>query len=437
MKRLNSLTILTAAMTASVALTACGGSTPTSSQAGADLKGKTLDVMGVWSGDEQKDFEAVLALFDQETGANVNYTAAGDDLPTVLQTKIDGKTPPNVAFLAQPGLIEQFANSGALQPLDPAVVQAIDAHYPPAWKQFGSANGVPYGVYFKAANKSTVWYNDKAFTQAGVTPPATLDDFDHVTQTLSDDGVTPISVGGADGWVLTDWFENIYLRTAGADLYDKLAKHQIPWTDPSVAKALTILRQVLTDQSLAGGVQGTLLTDFPTSVSNVFADKPKAAMVYEGDFVGGVITQSTSAKLGVDAKVFPFPSIGGSPPSVVTGGDAAVAFTDDSATTALMKFLASPEAAAVWAKKGGFISPNKDLPKDAYPDDLSRSIAQQVIDAGQNIRFDMSDSAPTAFGATKGAGEWKDLQDFLADSADITGAQAKLEADASKTYGKK
>ena len=43
--------------------------------------------------------------------------------------------------------------------------------------------------------------------------------------------MTPYSIGAADGWTLTDLFENIYLRTAGAEKYDQLTKHEILWTD--------------------------------------------------------------------------------------------------------------------------------------------------------------------------------------------------------------
>ena len=42
-------------------------------------------------------------------------------------------------------------------------------------------------------------------------------------------------------WVLSDWFENIYVRTAGPEMYDQLATHEIPWTDKSVTEALTTM----------------------------------------------------------------------------------------------------------------------------------------------------------------------------------------------------
>ena len=75
------------------------------------------------------------------------------------------------------------------------------------------------------------------------------------------------------------------------------------------------------------------------------------------NYVAGVIKDETKAKVGEDAKFFPFPSVAGSKDAVVAGGDMAVQFKDDKATTELMKFLASPESGEIWAGLGGFLSP--------------------------------------------------------------------------------
>jgi hypothetical protein len=409
------------------------GSTPATG--GPDLKGQTIQVAGVWSGDEQKDFQKVLQVFEQQTGATVQFTSDGDQLPTVLQSKIAGKNPPNIAFIAQPGTIAQFVKEGALKPLSADVQQAVSQHQAAAWSKFATVNGQPYGVYFDASDKSIVWYNNKAFSSLGATPPKTWADFVTLSGQLADSGVTPMSIGAGDGWVLTDWFEQIYLQTAGVDNYNKLGAHKIPWTDPTVTKALQVLGQYFgNDRYLAGGRSGALQTDFPTSVVNAFEATPKSAMVYEGDFVATAIQTSTKSVVGTDAKIFPFPQVGASAPGVETGGDAAVAFTDDKATMALLKFLATPAAGTVFAQTGGFLSPDKDVPLSAYPNDIQKTMEQQLLGAGSNIVFDMSDLAPPAFGATKGSGEWKDLEDFLANPSDINGAEQKLEADAMKDY---
>jgi hypothetical protein len=243
-----------------------------------------------------------------------------------------------------------------------------------------------------------------------------------------------MSIGAGDGWVLTDWFEQVYLQTAGVADYNKLGAHQIPWTDPSVTKALQMLQQYFQDRYLAGGRAGALQTDFPTSVVHAFEDTPKAAMVYEGDFVATSIQSSTKSVVGTDAKIFPFPRIDAAAPAVETGGDAAVAFTDDKATMALMKFLATPAAGQVFASTGGFLSPDRSVPLSAYPNDIQQTMERQLLSARDNIVFDMSDQAPPSFGATKGSGEWKDLEDFLADPSDISGTERKLEADAVQDY---
>ncbi|WP_410574456.1 ABC transporter substrate-binding protein [Amycolatopsis sp. cmx-4-61] len=429
------------AVTGVIALTLAGcgsGQTPTSNSAppsAADLRGQTLEVAGIWSGDEQKAFERVISLFEQQTGATVHYTSDGDQLPTVLQSKVTGKNPPNIAFLGQPGSIASFAKEGALKPLPPDVQQAVAKHQSKAWADFATVDGKPYGAYFDANDKSIIWYDAKSFGSVGAQEPATWSDFLTLSKQLADAGTTPMSIGGADGWVLTDWFEQVYLQTAGVDAYNKLARHEIKWTDQTVLFALQTLQQYFGDDRLiAGGRSGALQTGFPTSVVNTFSDHPKAAMVYEGNFVATTIQSSTTAKLGTDAKLFPFPKIANAVPGVETGGDAAVAFTDDKATWEFMKFLASPEAASTLIKSGGFLTPNKDVPLSDFPDDTSRTMERQLLSAGDAIVFDLSDLAPPAFGATKGSGEWKDLEDFLANPSDVVGTQQKLEADAAKAY---
>jgi hypothetical protein len=147
------------------------------------------------------------------------------------------------------------------------------------------------------------------------------------------------------------------------------------------------------------------------------------------------IAQETKSKVGTDAKFFDFPAINGSKPSVVGGGDVAVALKDNKASQELLKYLASPDAAAVWAKQGGFTSPNKNLDPSNYSDDTTRKSAEALVGAGDAFRFDMSDLAPAAFGGTPGKGEWKILQDFLAKPSDVAGTMQKLESAAAAAFG--
>jgi alpha-glucoside transport system substrate-binding protein len=439
MRRRTTLLTSCTALALALGATACGGGGPVSAGGGDKaLSGQTVTVAGVWSGSEQKNFQKVLDAFGEKTGAKTQFVSTGDNVSTVVGSKIEGGNAPDVVMVPQVGVLQQFAKQGWLKPLSKATEQSVDAGYAPVWKKYGSVDGTLYGLYFKAAHKSTVWYSPDALDQAGVKPPTTYDAMLKAGRTVSDSGLAAFSVAGQDGWTLTDWFENIYLSQAGPEKYDALAAHKLKWTDASVVEALTTLGKLFKDKQLiAGGQKGALNTDFPGSVEKVFGPEPEAGMVYEGDFVAGVAKDQFGKAIGQDANFFPFPAVDGGKAPVVSGGDAAVVLKDGKNAKAgmqLLEYLATPEAAAVWAKAGGFLSPNKKLDLASYGDDVTRATAKSLVGAGDSVRFDMSDQAPAAFGGTKGAGEWKLLQDFLRDPSNPKGTAAQLEAAAAKAY---
>ncbi|MBA3369369.1 MAG: extracellular solute-binding protein, partial [Geodermatophilaceae bacterium] len=342
MRRTTRITAGAAAL--ALLMTACGGDEDAgggSAPEAGSLEGESIELAAVFTGAEQEALEAVLAAFAEQTGAEVVFTSTGDDIATVLGTRIAGGDAPDVALLPQPGLLKQFVEDGSLTAVSDEVAAAVDENYGEVWRELGTVDGELYGVWFKAANKSTVWYNTGAFEDAGAEVPEDFDAFVDTLGTIADSGLTPLSVAGGDGWTLTDWFENVYLRVAGPEMYDQLTAHEIPWTDPSVITSLETLAEIWTADNVVGGNSGAQQVLFPDSVEAVFSDAPEGAIVYEGDFVAGVISDSTSSVVGEDANFFPFPSIDGSPESVVGGGDIAVALSDSEATQALLQYLAT------------------------------------------------------------------------------------------------
>ncbi|MFE9255269.1 ABC transporter substrate-binding protein [Streptomyces sp. NPDC006879] len=441
LNRRRTTTACCSALTLALALgaTSCSGEPAGPAEEGGALAGQTVTVAGVWSGAEQKNFQKVLDAFSAKTGAQTRFVSTGDNVSTVIGSKIEGGNAPDVVMVPQVGVLQQFARQNWLAPLSPAVQQSVQSNYAPVWKSYGSVEDTLYGLYFKASNKSTVWYSPAALDQAGVQPPKTFKEMLAVAGTVADSGLSAFAVAGEDGWTLTDWFENVYLSQAGPQKYDQLARHEIKWTDPSVVNCLKTLGALFSeDRLLAGGRNGALATDFPGSVEKVFGPKGEAGLVYEGDFVAGVAQGEFNRKIGEEAMFFPFPAVDGGAAPVVSGGDAAVVLKEgknQKAAMALLEFLATPQAAEVWAAEGGFLSPNKALDLAAYGDDTLRATAKSLVEAGDSVRFDMSDQAPAAFGGTKGAGEWKVLQDFLRDPSNPDATAAALETAAAKAYG--
>jgi alpha-glucoside transport system substrate-binding protein len=410
----------------------CGGDDNGGGAEGSEDVTGDISIMAIWGGEEQESFEAVIAGFEElYPNVTVTYNSGGDNLAPLLSSAVEGGNPPDLAAIGQPGLMAQFAEQGAIQPIDDqrdAIVEAFGESV----ADVGAVDGTQYGVMFKGANKSTIWYNVASFEEAGVEAPETWEDLTAAADTLKAAGITPYSVGVDVGWPITDIFENVYLRTAGPEMYDQLARHEIAWTDQSVKDALTAMADIFQSDNMAGGTEGALQTEMPDSVAKVFTDSPEAAMVVIGDFAPGVTETTLEPETGYN--VFPFPSIEGSAPSVMGAGDLFVQFRDSPAADAFLEYLTTTEAAEIWASRGGFSSPHKDLDTSVYPDEITRTTAGALAEA-ETFRFDMSDLQPSAFGGTPGQGMWKHLTDFVGNPSDVDGTAQKLEDDAAQAFG--
>jgi len=389
----------------------------------------SVTILADWTGAEGKSFQAVLDGFKKKNPSVTVKYKPSTDIASALSTAVQGGHPPDLAAIPNPGLMKDFANRGAVKPI-PFAKGTVTQNFSKDWVRYGTVNGKLYGVFFKGANKSTVWYNVHAFKNAGVKPPASWKGVISAGKTLRASGTKAYSIGGADGWTLTDLFENLYIRNAGVARYDQLTEHKIPWTHPTVKSTLRLMAQVLSDKANIAG--NPLQTDFPTSVTNVFQpSNPKAAMTFEGDFVPGVAAGQTKAKAGTDYNVFPFPAVAGRGRNyVVGGGNVVVMFKDSPAARALIMYLASPQAGTIWARRGGFSSPNKRVSASVYPDAITRTTASALAKAA-TFRFDMSDLAPSAFGSKD---EFADLQAFLKNPSNVNGIAAKLETHAKAGY---
>jgi hypothetical protein len=254
---------------------------------------------------------------------------------------------------------------------------------------------------------------------------------------------------------VADFWQNVYLKTAGADKYNALAAHSVKWTDSTVTTAFTTLGQLVgTPSNLAGGLQGSLSNPYPACVDKVFPKagaQPQAAMVFEGDFVSLEITGNsknyapgTTGSGGASCTAdpsktpcynffdFPAPSADSANKSAIQGaGDVAVMLKDTPQSEALIKYLAGPDGAAIWAHLGGFASPNNKVPASAYPDPVSKGIAQALVGATGFV-FSLDDLQ-----GTWEKNMWQDLLDFLKDpsSSSISSIQATMDQQATAGLG--
>ena len=108
-------------------------------------------------------------------------------------------------------------------------------------------------------------------------------------------------------------------------------------------------------------------------------------------------------------------------------GDMFVMFNDRPEVRALLEYLATPEAAAGWIERGGFLAANKNVPVDWYTTIRTTSLAAWWPRPA-TFGFDASDLMP----AEVGAGTfWTGMVDWVAAEVKAPTASSR----ASRTAG--
>lgn len=392
--------VLTACQAADDGESAAPGGSDGDGGTGAEGDGSII-VTSLWGGAEEEAFQAVLDAFTESSGITAEYEANRTDYATVLRTRIQGGNPPDVAIIPGIGTLRSLAREGALISMsDLGIDQAsIEGNYAPGILDVGVVDGELYGIMVKLNSKATIWYSPDRFGEMGVEPPADWDGLLALTEDIKAAGATPWSLGAADGWTLTDWFEIVYLKMNGPEAYDALFSPDGDWTDPTIQAAIDKMLEVLTEENVDGSVDGASATLFVDAIAKVFSTSPSAELYYGGGFVGGIATGADvnpelAGQEGTAIDWFPFPTIDGNGEGLVTyGGDVMAALVNDSDVRAFMEYLTTAEAGQVWAEGGTIISPIVAVDTSVYPTSLIQAEADQVTSA-EAVRFDGSDLLP-------------------------------------------
>ena len=361
----------------------------------------TITVTSLWGGAEEAAFQVVLEAFQESSGITVEYEANRTDYQTVINTRIQGGNPPDVAIIPAVGFLRQLVGGDNVIPLSELGIELADIQdgFAPGILEVGSVDGEQYAFQVKLNSKATIWYSPERFEELGVEPAEDWEGLLALTEDIKSAGGTPWALGAGDGWTLTDWFEIIYLKMNGPEAYDTLFSPDGDWTDPTVQAAIDKMLEVLTEENVAGGVDSASATLFVDAVGQVFSTSPSAELYYGGGFVGGIATGADvnpelAGQEGTAIDWFPFPTIDGNGEGLITyGGDQIAALVNDSDVHAFMEYMLSTEAAEIWAAEGTIIVPNVDVDTSVYPTTLIQAEAEQVNSA-EAVRFDGSDLLP-------------------------------------------
>lgn len=150
-------------------------------------------------------------------------------------------------------------------------------------------------------NALGVYYRKDIFEQYGLQVPTSFEEFEQVCATLKENGITPISTAGLNGWHVMRVVELFIEHYAGVQMHDKLNNFEISWDNEQVIQALTKYKEFCDKGYFP---EGFVTTD-PNDTKMPFYSGA-AAMILEGQWYdGNIIADEQDMSL---YGTFPFPS---------------------------------------------------------------------------------------------------------------------------------
>lgn len=362
-----------------------------------------LDVFGPYRGVEADRFAASLEGFEIATGIEVNYTGSADFVEDLTRRMESGLDAPDIAVVPQPGLVARLAERDQLVPLDDATLAMIDSEYGErAASLIAGVEGV--AAPYRVSPKSLVWFRPEVFQRFGWEVPDDLAALEALVDEIEADdaGIAPwcfsMASGSATGWAATDWLEDMVLRQAGVEVYDRWTAGELAWDDPVIREALdTVDQMVVRSGRSTGGLRTIVELPVERASEPLFDEPPGCAMYKQASFAQSWFPESSG--LGLDLDVFVLPDAAGSEDApMLVGADTLVQFSDDPDVHRLMEYLVSADGGREWARRGGYLSGRTSVDPGSYHTDADQGLAELLLD-GRPLRLDASDAMPPEVGA--------------------------------------
>ena len=350
-----------------------------------------------------------------------------------IGVKVDGGNPPDIADFPQPGLLDTQVRKGKVVDVSTFLpADYLATQYKQGWldmaKMQAPSGEITAGIWNRTNGKSEVWYPKKAFDAAGYQIPTTWDEMMALTQQIADDGDTAwcigIESGAATGWPMTDWIEEVMLRTTTPENYDKWVKGELKFDSPEVNNALDYITKIwFNDAYVYGGRAAISTTNFGDAPKPMFENPPKCWLHKQGNFITTFFPEGLTP--GVDYDFFYLPGIDtqyGDP--YLIAGDIYAMFNDRPEVRAVLEYFTRAESLKSWMEAGGAISPHNDQCLSWYGDPMEKKIAGLIRDA-TTVRFDGSDQMPGAVGS---GSFWKEMTAFVSGQIDQKTALDEIDA---------
>ncbi|WP_028804804.1 extracellular solute-binding protein [Streptomyces sp. 142MFCol3.1] len=278
---------MAAAVPASAALTACGGSSgPGKSNAGATywyLNGQPQE--GVRAG-------AVDAFNKAHPKKQIKDTTFQNDAyKTKIKTAIGAGQAPTIIWGWGGGTLRTYAEAGQVEDLTSWFDENAEVKKKLFPSSFGAAtvDGKIYAMPVETVQPIILYYNKKLFDQVGVNPPQSWDDIMALVPKFNAKNIAPFSLGGQSRWTNMMWLEFLFDRIGGPEVFQAVIEgEKNAWSNPAAITALTKVQELV---KANGFIKGFSSITADSNADQALLYTGKAAMMLHGAWAyGGLST---------------------------------------------------------------------------------------------------------------------------------------------------
>jgi xylobiose transport system substrate-binding protein len=233
--------------------------------ASADSRPENEIHVAVYGDATNKVEEQIVASFNETSDVKVVLDKIpGADYQQKLQTVISTSSAPDIFFNWGGGSIQEFVDADLLLPLDDFIAEdpGLEDNFLSSVFNTAVVDDEPYGIPMRGTQPVMLFHNKTVLANAGLEVPTTWDELLNAVEVLSAQGITPIALGGADQWPTQMWYQYVYDRVAGPELFaSALAGETEVWESDESREALGMLQELIDAGAFGTNFDSVKFTD--------------------------------------------------------------------------------------------------------------------------------------------------------------------------------
>ncbi|MHA0855768.1 extracellular solute-binding protein [Paenibacillus sp. CMAA1364] len=290
--------------------TACSANEENSPKSGGEKI--TLKMMHLWSdGNSSAQNKMVKGIIREFEEANPQITITTEALEneqykSKLKVLAASNDLPDIGLTWAAGFMDPYVKGNKFAVMDGLLRGELNGEFVADVTEAYSVDGKTYALPVEL-NIVPVYYNKEIFSRFNLQSPHTLDDLKAIIRTLNDNGITPVTLGGKDGWPASIWYMYLADRIGGSDVMDKAVANK-EFTDPSLLEAARQVQELVNLNTFIKGYNGLsndeAKVQFMNGTSAMFAMGTWELSNYT---TTADVSQEFKAKIGY----FKFPTVAG------------------------------------------------------------------------------------------------------------------------------